>query len=68
MAWSSAVPLGVVIPFLATMQDGSAPGQCGVLGLCGLLKPERPVASGLLFVAVGMVALGVWGLRRRRER
>ncbi|MBA2291450.1 MAG: hypothetical protein H0W15_03220 [Gemmatimonadales bacterium] len=57
-----------VAPLLAAAQEIAAPGQCSVLGLCGLFPPDRPVAPGVLFVAVGLVAFGVWGLRRRRTR
>ncbi len=66
MSLSAAAVLGVT-PILAAVQDVAGPGQCGVLGLCGLLQPDPPVPPGVLFVAVGLVAFGVWGLRRRRR-
>ncbi len=40
---------------------------CLATGLCGLVEPVRPVAPGLMFLAVGLVAAGAWGLRRRRR-
>jgi hypothetical protein len=45
--------------------DGS--DACLATGLCGLVEPVRPVAPGLMFLAVGLVAAGIWGLRRRRH-
>ncbi len=65
-SWLAAA-LVIATPVLALAQDGAAPGQCGVLGLCGLFQPERPVPTGVLFVAVGLVAFGIWGLRARRR-
>ncbi len=67
MSWWAASVVAVT-PVLAAAQEVAAPGQCGVLGLCGLLQAERPVPTGVLFVAVGLVAFGVWGLRRRRRQ
>ncbi|MEO5824939.1 MAG: hypothetical protein ABIR59_03560 [Gemmatimonadales bacterium] len=66
MLLSTAAVLGVTA-FLEAAQAVAGPGQCGVLGLCGLLQPDPPVAPGVLFVAVGLVAFGVWGLRKRRQ-
>lgn len=42
------------------------PEACLLSGLCNLVQPAPPVAPGVLFVAVGLVSVGVWGLRRRR--
>jgi hypothetical protein len=42
------------------------PEACILSGLCNLVQPAPPVAPGVLFVAVGLVSVGVWGLRRRR--
>lgn len=39
--------------------------DCAMTGLCGLLSPERPVAPGVFFLALGLVALGLAGWRRR---
>jgi hypothetical protein len=41
--------------------------DCALTGLCGLVALERPVASGVFFVALGLVALGTVGLRRGRR-
>lgn len=56
---------------LATLLAQVATGttaDCAVTGLCGLLTPARPVAPGVFFVALGLVALGVAGLLHRRTR
>ena len=52
---------------LAAFQ-ANAPGDCILTGLCGLVSPERPVAPGVLFVAMGLALGGAWGLRRLRQR
>lgn len=46
---------------------GTQPLDCIATGLCGAGVVEaNPVPSGLMFVAVGLVALGVSGLARIR--
>lgn len=40
---------------------------CLATGLCGLIQPERPVAPGVMFLAVGLVAFGAWGIRQTRK-
>lgn len=52
---------------LAQVTTGT-PTDCALNGLCALASPERPVPSGLLFVAVGLVALGWRGLLVFRRR
>ncbi len=47
------------------LQQATSPDQCILTGLCGLVAPYRPVAPGVMFVAVGLVSVGLWGLRRR---
>lgn len=47
------------------LQQAASPDQCFLTGLCGLVAPHRPVAPGVMFVAVGLVSVGIWGLRRR---
>ena len=56
----------MIAPWLLLVQQ-AAPGDCMLTGLCGILQPQRAVASGVMFVAVGLVAMGVWGLRTRRS-
>ena len=68
----SGFPLGVlsfgmVLPLLLATQ-GSLPEACILTGLCNIVQPAPPVAPGVLFVAVGMVWAGVWGMRRRPVR
>lgn len=46
-----------------TMADVS----CLATGLCNVVKPEPTTASGLMYVAVGLVAGGFLGLRRIRQ-
>jgi hypothetical protein len=56
-----------LLSILAQTQ-GTAPTDCLLTGLCGLTAPAEPtVAPGILFVALGMVAFGAWGLRRGRS-
>lgn len=56
----------VILTLFATLQ-ASAPGDCILTGLCGLVTPERPVAPGWLWVATGLVLGGAWGLLRSRR-
>lgn len=58
---------GMLLPLLLAVQ-GPLPESCLLTGLCNLVQPAPPVAPGLLFAAVGMVWVGVWGLRRRLAR
>ncbi len=53
-----------MLPGLLLQVGTLTPADCAMTGLCGLAAPERPVASGLLFLAVGLIALGIRGLRR----
>ncbi|MBK7595625.1 MAG: hypothetical protein IPP98_08945 [Gemmatimonadetes bacterium] len=57
----------MLLPLLLTAQ-ASLPESCILTGLCNLAQPAPPVASGVLFVAVGMVGAGLWGLRRPPAR
>jgi hypothetical protein len=41
------------------------PADCIFTGLCGVKTAVTPVPSGVLFVAIGLVALGLFGLRAR---
>lgn len=63
---SYLLPLGMIV-FNLLASQGMTPGDCVLTGLCGLLAPERPVAPGVMYVAVGLVGIGVWGLRRARR-
>jgi hypothetical protein len=47
---------------------GIAPDDCILTGLCGLVRPERPVAPGVMYAAVGLTLLGVFGYLRQRDR
>jgi len=53
------------VPLLLQIVGGSPAADCALTGLCGLVAPVRPVASGVFFVAIGLVALGIRGLRQR---
>lgn len=55
-----------MLNLLIMAQQAGTPGDCVLTGLCGLIKPERPVAPGVMFLALGLIGFGVWGLRRRR--
>lgn len=54
----------LLAPLLAQVGTATA-ADCALTGVCGLLVAERPLSSGLMFIAVGLVVLGVVGLRRR---
>jgi hypothetical protein len=56
-----------MLHFLLLAAQQPMPEACLLSGLCNLVQPAPPVAPGVLFVAVGLVAGGVWGLRRRRS-
>jgi hypothetical protein len=51
---------------LLLQATGTAPSDCILTGLCGAEAPWRPIPSGILYVAVGLVGFGIWGLRRYR--
>lgn len=53
----------ITLLLLASLQT-SAPGDCLLTGLCGLVKPEHTIPSGLMWLATGLVLAGAWGLRR----
>jgi len=64
--------LRVVLPFvmlnlLIMAQQAATPGDCVLTGLCGLITAKPPVAPGVMYVAVGLVGFGVWGLWRLRR-
>jgi hypothetical protein len=48
--------------------DLQAPGDCLITGLCGITSRVSPVASGVMFLALGLVAVGVWRIRAARRR
>lgn len=54
------------IVLLAVVQS-SLPESCVLTGLCSVPSIPPPVPSGVLFVAVGLIAVGAVGYRRRRE-
>ena len=43
------------------------PNDCILSGLCGLTPPAWGPPSGVMFTAIGLVALGVIGLRSLRR-
>ena len=57
------------IPFSTSLfaAQGFLPGDCLVTGLCGLSTAPPGPASGLMFLAVGLVLGGGWGWYRRRR-
>lgn len=59
--------LSAVISLALVTFQSSAPGDCLLTGLCGLVPVDRPIASGVMFVAAGLIVGGVWGLRRLRR-
>jgi hypothetical protein len=64
---SPVLSFGMLLPLLLATQ-ASLPESCILTGLCNIAPPAPPVASGVLFVAVGLVWAGMWGLRRRPAR
>jgi len=44
------------------------PEACILSGLCAAPDGGSPIPSGVMFAAVGLVALGVWRWRRVRAR
>ncbi len=47
---------------------GSQPLDCVATGLCGVAVEANPVLSGVMFVAVGLVGVGVAALIRSWRR
>ena len=59
----------VMIATILLAQVGTATAaDCALTGLCGLVEADRTVLPGIMFVAVGLVALGVAGLLTARQR
>lgn len=56
-----------LLPLLALLapQGPPVPGDVCLTGLCGLVQPFRPVPPGVFFLAIGIIALGIVGLKRR---
>jgi len=44
------------------------PGDCLLTGLCGVREAAAGAPSGLLFLALGLVLLGGFGIVRTRRR
>lgn len=53
---------------LPVLQQQITPGDCVLTGLCGVVDRVTGPHSGVMFLAVGLVALGVWGWWRTRRR
>jgi len=45
-----------------------APGDCLLTGLCGVSSAAGGLPSGVMFLALGLVLAGAFGLRRERRR
>ena len=45
----------------------AVPGDCLLTGLCGVQGGGGGLASGVMFLALGLVVAGVMGLRARRR-
>jgi len=47
---------------LAAAAPTLGPGECVITGLCLAAQPAAGPASGVLFLATGLVLLGIWGV------
>ena len=56
------------MPFLLGLAQGFTPGDCILTGLCGVKGDPPSAASGVLFIALGLVLYGAHGLWRSRRR
>lgn len=54
-----------MLPRVLALLQQALPDDCSVSGLCGMGKGEPPIPSGILFIAIGLVAAGIIGLRHR---
>jgi hypothetical protein len=66
LPWTPFGYLGTM-PHLLMQAAGMAPDDCSLSGLCALLRPEPAIPPGIMYVAVGLVAIGLWGYRRSRK-
>jgi hypothetical protein len=57
----------MMLPLLWQMGQGFAPGDCILTGLCGVQAATIGPPPGLMFVAIGLVGLGWFGLRSRNR-
>ena len=56
------------LPTLFVLQTGT-PGDCVLTGLCGVVaEPESAIPSGVMYLAAGLVLVGLYGWRRLRQR
>lgn len=46
----------------------TTPGDCLLTGLCGSPAATGGLPSGVMFLALGLVLAGAFGLRRERRR
>lgn len=53
----------MTVSLLAATQSVLLPGDCVLTGLCLTAQPPAGPAPGLLFLASGLVLLGILGLR-----
>jgi hypothetical protein len=53
---------------LLAFAQSALPGDCLLTGFCQASDIARPVASGVMFLASGLIAIGIIGLRSRRKR
>jgi hypothetical protein len=56
-----------VMPILAVLQS-LVPGDCLLTGLCAASQATPVVPSGAMFLAIGLVLIGAWGLVRKQGR
>ncbi len=54
--------------FLFQAAQTISPDDCIITGLCGGRPDQVGPSSGLMFLALGFVALGGWGLWKERRR
>jgi hypothetical protein len=54
------------MPSILMQAAGMMPDDCALSGICALLRPEPAVDPGVMYLAVGLVVLGAWGIRRSR--
>lgn len=57
-----------MLMLLLLQAQALGPEACILSGLCSAPDAGPRIPSGIMFAAVGLVALGVWGLRGRREQ
>ena len=54
----------MLLPSLLAQVGTATAADCALTGICGLVTTSPPVPSGVFFVALGMVGIGLAGWRR----